>query len=88
MSLDGRALDYFTEKGKIMFKCGSEFLICAVKVKDQVKHVYIRQIELGWGEHVVFCLHDKVFKDGPTSKVLHESSNKKSNKNESVVKKN
>jgi len=48
----------------ILFKAGSEFLICKEDVIDGIQHVYIRQIELGWGESVVFWLDDQIFTPG------------------------
>ena len=45
----------------ILFKTGSEFLVCKVEDIQGILHVYIRQIELGWGQNVVFWLDDHIF---------------------------
>lgn len=46
----------------VLFESGSEFLVCATH-KDQKNpsftHVYMRQIDLGWSQHVIHWLDPK-----------------------------
>ena len=46
------------QKDTVLFKSGREFLVCKIEQKDDILHVYIRQIELGWGQNVVFWVDE------------------------------
>ena len=54
-----------SEDNTILFKGGTEFLTCKrVTGEDGCEHVYIREIQLGLGQNVLFWVDDSMFEPG------------------------
>lgn len=46
----------------VLFNSGTEFLVCKVEQKGNIKHVYVRNINLGFSnQHTVLWVDDQVF---------------------------
>lgn len=68
-SVTGRTLrDFYPEgtivdlatRSTILFRSGTEFMVCKREQKGEVLHVYIREICLGFGKNVVLWCDDGV----------------------------
>lgn len=52
---------YKSEKKTVVFLPQSQFLVCKKEVRDQVTHIYLRELQLGFGKHVTLWLDDTVY---------------------------
>lgn len=48
--------------GTVLFRAGSEFMVCKREERDGITHIYIREVQLGFGQNVLFWLDHNVFK--------------------------
>ena len=69
-SVSGRTIrDFFPEgtivdkaiRNTILFRSGTEFLVCKREQVGDVLNVYIREINLGFGKNVVLWCDDSLF---------------------------
>lgn len=50
----------YSEKSTVIFLSQSQFMVCKKEVRDDVTHIYLRELQLGFGKHVTLWLDDTV----------------------------
>ena len=69
-SVTGRHINEFSnfklgvgDEDEVLFAPGCEFLVCKKEIKDDITHIYIREIRTGLAQHVRLWVDDNLFED-------------------------
>ena len=48
--------------GTVLFRAGTEFLVCKREQINNITHIYMREVQLGFGKNILFWLDGNVLK--------------------------